>query len=306
MNNDFKKIARKIKRKRLIVSAILILATLAVSVSVMNYKVSQGKDEPAIVLARNWEFGDETTITVTTSLGFKHIKYESRYGKNYSECIPFWKSYDKKPTSITAEQYEKISDYITNAIVGGNGPVTKYFEQFGIYEADVIDVARSGDKLDVYLMGNYYYFIEHDNYVYRIGMLTDGATEINSIYEEEQTRIPVRITADISNDGFKITDMKFYVMGDGGSAEIWNDFSKGAAMKALLQADDGKAKDSLYRAEIAAAAHFGSEIAFDKRMEFHVASETVKVYQLKDASDISENEDENDILVKTEKLEPRQ
>ena len=94
MSNDFKKIARKIKRRRIIVSAIIILVTLVATTSVLNYKASQGNEEPFIALGTNYEFGDETTIKITTSLGFKHIKYESRYGKNYSECVPFWKSYD--------------------------------------------------------------------------------------------------------------------------------------------------------------------------------------------------------------------
>lgn len=116
MSKDFKEIARKIKR-RIIVSAIIILVTLMATTSILNYKASQGNEEPFIALGTNYEFGDETTIKITTSIGFKHIKYESRYGKNYSECVPFWKSYDKNPVSISADQYEKIREHIENSIL---------------------------------------------------------------------------------------------------------------------------------------------------------------------------------------------
>ena len=50
MSKDFKKIARKIKRRRIIVSAIIILVTLMATTSVLNYKASQGNEEPFISL----------------------------------------------------------------------------------------------------------------------------------------------------------------------------------------------------------------------------------------------------------------
>ena len=307
MSKDFKKIARKIKRRRIIVSAIIILVTLVATTSVLNYKASQGNEEPFIALGTNYEFGDETTIKITTSLGFKHVKYESRYGKNYGECIPFWKSYDKAPVSISADQYEKIRNYIENSIYGGKGVAGDYFDVFRTYEADVIDVIKKGDKVAVYMLGNLYNFIEYDGTVYSIGStISEDATGIDSIYDEEPIKIPVKVTVDVSNKGFKIEDVKYYGTGYGGSGAIWNDFSKGAAMKALIQADDDRQKDSTYRAQIAAAAYFGKSLDFDKRIYFDVEKQEMQVYQFVDASDISENEDENDILIKTAKLAPRE
>ena len=306
MSKDFKKIARKIKRRRIIVSAIIILVTLMATTSVLNYKASQGNEEPFIALGTNYEFGDETTIKITTSIGFKHIKYESRYGKNYSECVPFWKSYDKAPVSITADQYEKIRNYIENSIYG-KGVAGDYFDVFRTYEADVIDVIKTGDKVAVYMLGNLYNFIEYDGTVYSIGStISEDATGIDSIYDEEPIKIPVKVTVDVSNKGFKIEDVKYYGTGYGGSGAIWKDFSKGAAMKALIQAEDGNKKDSSYRAQIAAAAYFGESLDFDKRICFEVETQEMQIYQIVDASDISENEDENDVLIKTAKLAPRE
>ena len=116
----------------------------------------------------------------------------------------------------------------------------------------------------------------------------------------------MKVTVDVSNKGFKIEDVKYYGTGYGGSGAIWNDFSKGAAMKALTQADDGNKKDASYRAQIAAAAYFGKSLDFDKRIYFDVEKQEMQVYQIVDASDISENEDENDVLIKTAKLAPRE
>ena len=62
MSNDFKKIARKIKRRRIIVSAIIILVTLVATTSVLNYKASQGNEEPFIALGTNYEFGDDNDV----------------------------------------------------------------------------------------------------------------------------------------------------------------------------------------------------------------------------------------------------
>ncbi len=307
MSKDFKKIARKIKRRRIIVSAIIILVTLMATTSVLNYKVSQGNEEPFIALGTNYEFGDETTIKITTSIGFKHIKYESRYGKNYSECVPFWKSYDKNPVSISADQYEKIRAYIEKSIYGGKGVAGDYFDVFRTYEADVIDVIKTGDKVEVYMLGDFYNFIEYDGTVYGIGStISEDATGIGSIYDEEPIKTPVKVTVDVSNNGFKIEAVKYYGTGYGGSSAIWNDFSKGAAMKALTQADDGNKKDASYRAQIAAAAYFGKSLDFDKRIHFEVETQEIQVYQIVDASDVSENEDENDVLIKTAKLAPRE
>ena len=307
MSKDFKEIARKIKRRRIIVSTIIILVTLMATTGILNYKVSQGDEEPFIALGTDYEFGDETTIKITTSLGFKHIKYESRYGKNYSECVPSWKSYDKEPVSISADQYENIRNYIEKSIYGGKGVAGDYFDVFRTYEADVIDVIKTGDKVEVYMIGDFYNFVEYDGTVYRIGStISEDATGISSIYDEEPIKTPVKVTVDVSDNAFKIEDVKYYGTGYGGSNAIWSDFCKGAAMKALTQGDDSKANGASYRAQIAAAAYFGKSLDFDKRISFDVKTQKIQVYQIVDASDISENEDENDVLIKTAKLAPRE
>ena len=77
-------------------------------------------------------------------------------------------------------------------------------------------------------------------------------------------------------------------------------------MRTLIQADDDKENASSYRAQIAAAAYFGKSLDFDKRIYFDVETQEMRVYQIVDASDISENEDENDVLIKTAKLAPRE
>ena len=307
MNKDFDKIAKRIKRRRLLASGVLVLAAFLASISIVNYKASQGADAPVIALGGHVEKSGATSIRVTNSLGFKHVEYKSKYGKNYSECIPFWKSYDKEPVSITPDQYDKIKAHIISDADFDtvNKNADKYFCQFKTYEADVIDTAENGDELKVFMLGNFYYFIEYEDDAYEIPLLGNQGASINSKFDTPQVQVPAVVTVNTEENNFDIIDVKFYENGDAGSDAIWKDFSKGAAMKALLPEEDDVEPNALRRARLDAAAYLGASFDFDKRLEFDIDQQQVSVYQIKDATDISENEDENDILLKTEILKPR-
>lgn len=293
-------LARKVRRRRMITAAVLILLTAFVTVCLVNYKAAGRSVSPPIVISRDGMNNGQTTTTVFYSLGFKQVVYESEYGRNYSQRLWLWEKVEKNPEVLTAQQYQQLTAQL-NLRNGQDPAYSDYFQCFHTFDASILDVKKEKDRYTIYMKGAVYSFLEYKDGVYEN---VDG--DPGAAYDGSEQQ-PMIVDAVWDGRELRIEQVKEYNLGDAGSAAIYKEFPKPAAVRlnASVKGQSDEGQKAIERSRIKAAAHFGKPMADGTYLFLNDETAELELYRIvpdKWRPDSDEGPWENDILVEKKPL----
>lgn len=297
-------LARRVRKRRILLAAALIAAAAAVTVCVVNYKYAAVRQRPPVVLAMRGVDNGQTVTRVYYSLGFKQVSFQSEYGRNYCERKWLWEKVETNPDVLTASQYQQLMEQLGKSY--RLSPVyEKYFDTFHTFEASVLDVEKMGNEYTICLAGRPDAFFEYEGIVY---WNCDGDPE--ALRNMGGSMLPLVVTASWDGKNMSIEEIREYRLGDSGSAAIFKNFPKGAAMRLLTNMEG---QEELYesvdqRAKMKAASHFGKPLAQDTYLRFDEETKQAEVYQVVPdewETESSAAPQDNDRLIKKERLKGR-
>ena len=297
----FTRLARKVRRRRIITAIVLVAAAVFITVCVVNYKEAGTSVKPPIVFSRDGVDNGQTMTDIYYSLGFKQVSYESEYGKNYSQRLWPWEKIDQNPPVLTAQQYEQLMVQL-EARNKQKTVYNAYFKSFLTFDATILDVAKEGNKYTVYLKGAAYNFIEYNGAVYSN---VDGDPNTEDYWETAQQ--PMIISADWDGKKLNITDIKTFQTGDSGSGSIFENFPKPVATRLLtsIEGQQDTGQKAAERSKRKAAAHFGKNLAEGTYLYFDLETEKAELYRIVPDvwdPDSGVGPQDNDELIKRETL----
>lgn len=304
----FTQLARRIRRKRLLVAAVIIFLAAVTAIGAFNYYQAGWQARPSIAFSVSREGDGVTSIETAWSLGFKQVCYQSKYGKNYSQRLWPWEAVQKESPSLTIEQYRGICHQLERSMEQQT-QADDYFQVFSCFEASIMDIEKKGKEYTIYMRGGLFSFIEYDGNVYQVQLPESKGWRIDSASEEdqEQAQSPIIVTAVLDAGEMKVTDLQKFQSGTSGAAAVWEHFSEPVARRLVSTvsgfSDTGQGAET--RAYFKAAAHFGAEYEEEKRLECDLKEKTIKVYQAKYSPRVKGAEEAGEQLVKQDRLKKR-
>lgn len=304
-DQKFKKLAKKIRMRKITISVILIVITAFVALVLWNYKDAGFKPVPSIVLSQDQVYYDHGMYTVYYSLGFKHVLYESEYGRNYYERLMLWDKVDTDHATLTSSQYNQMTeqvkkyfdDQLSDDQIDGLKAVRKYFKATSTFNAAILDVEKDNNTITVYMNGSLERYLEYDGEVYgKVDVLTgdDGKTVTGvSAYAEkygDRSAIRMVVTGVIEKGNFKAKDIKNCTsqqeFGEEGSKSLYDIFPKPVARIMLTgdYIDSTLGKMVNAKNNLDAAVYFGKPICEDKYLEYDNKTDKTKVIEITDES----------------------
>lgn len=182
-------LARRVRKRRIIYAAALILIAAAVTVCVGNYRCAGVQVRPPVAIDGSGTDNGQTITQVYYSLGFKQVVYQSEYGRNYSERKWLWEEVEQNPEVLTANQYQQLMEQL-----GKKYRLTPVYEEnfdtFHTFEASILDVKKDKNLYTVYMAGQPYAFFEYDGLIY---WNCDGDPE--ALRNMGDSMIPLVVTA---------------------------------------------------------------------------------------------------------------
>ncbi|MCQ4635712.1 hypothetical protein NE619_03135 [Anaerovorax odorimutans] len=273
-DQKFSLLARKVRRRRIVGTVLLVFVVILATVCIVNYKAAVTSQVPPIVLGRGGVDNGQTDTTVYYSLGFKQVVYESEYGRNYSMRLWPWEKVEENPPVLTAEQYRQMTEQLEKRNKD-KADYSKYFNVFKTFDASILDVEQDKNQYRIYLKGAAYQFFEYRGNVYEN---VDGAPESRYKGFEQQ---PMIVTAVWDGKTFKIQDVKDYELGDGGSRSIYESFPKPVAVRlnTWIEGQTDWGQKAVERSRLKAAAHFGKPLADGTYLFFNEETSELELYQ---------------------------
>lgn len=278
---QFARLAARVRKRRIWTAVILMAAVCLLTVSLFNYKAAGVRIKPPIVIGTSGQGSSNlvtgtSSVTISYSLGFKQVSYESEYGSNYSQRLWLWEKVEKKPDTLTAEQYRQLMEqmkqrYQKEAVYAG------YFDTFQTFQAAILKVEQNDNQYRIYMAGGMYHFLEYGGRIY---------SNIDGEPEQEGLKTwnwqPFIITALWQDDTMKLQNVEAYKRGDAGSSKIFEHFPKPLAMGIVGGAEetDRQQELALARAKLAAASHYGKPFAEDTCLQFDPETEIVSIYKI--------------------------
>lgn len=294
-------LARRVRKRRIIYAAALILIAAAVTVCVGNYRCAGVQVRPPVAIDGSGTDNGQIITQVYYSLGFKQVVYQSEYGRNYSERKWLWEEVEQNPEVLTANQYQQLMEQL-----GKKYRLTPVYEEnfdtFHTFEASILDVKKDKNLYTVYMAGQPYAFFEYDGLIY---WNCDGDPE--ALRNMGDSMIPLVVTARWDGQAMSVEEVREYGRGDSGSAAIFENFPKAAATRLLT---DVEGREDLHevadlRAKLKAASHFGKPLAQDTYLSFDEETKRVEVYRIvpdKGDADSAQLPQDNDERIKQEIL----
>lgn len=265
-NENFSQLARRVGRRRVIVTIIVVLVTVLGTVAVFNYREAVISTKPPIVFSRQGVDNGQTITDIYYSLGFKQVFYQSNYGPNYVQRFWPWQKVDVNPHALTAEEYKQLTAQLDKKFSSKTG-YDEYFDVFQTYDATILDVVKQDDAWTIYMKGAIYPFVSFEN-------------EVFPLWFSGTPQQPLIVEAVCKDNNLKVKDVKTYQLGDGNSHAIYENFPKPVAIRLNTYVkgpmDTGEKAEG--RSKLKAAAHFGKTLAEEKRLEFSSNTGVVEVY----------------------------
>lgn len=272
-SNDFSKLALRVRRRQIITVLIIVIITVIASMGILNYRFSGTQLKPPVILHTVMEGDENGRVTTYTSIGFKQLVYESDYGCNYSERIPFWKKADTNADYLTGEQYETLMRLIQK-----NSEPKKeecdFLESFDDFEADIFYVEKKDDEYLIYLGGKTVTYYKVDGEIYDN---IDGNPAISG--DAGVGWKAYAVSAVWNGNEFKDEKITEYQLGKEGAEKIFEEMPKPVAM--IITGGQTKTSDVIEkRSLLKACAHFGAVPSVDKRIGYVIEKNAVEVYTL--------------------------
>lgn len=278
---QFARLAAKVRKRRVLTAVLLITSVCLVTVSLFNYKEAGVRIKPPIVLGSSGHgshsfVSGKSSVTIYYSLGFKQVSYESEYGSNYSQRLWLWEKVEKKPDTLTPEQYRQLMEQMKQRY-RKEPAYAGYFNTFGTFQASILEVEKNDNQYRIYMAGGLYDFLEYGGRIY---------SNIDGEPEQEGLKTwnwqPFIITAFWQDGTMRLQNVESYERGDAGSGKIFESFPKPLAMGIVggVEETDRQQDSALARAKLAAASHYGKPFAEDTCLQFDLKTEVVSIYKI--------------------------
>ncbi len=275
-SRDFSKLALRVRRRQIVTVCITVIVAVTISMGLLSYKIAGSQLKPPVTLHTVMEGDENGRVTTYTSIGFRQLVYESDYGCNYSERIPFWKKADGSAGYLTGKQYESLMKFMQKKSEIKEEKCD-FIESFSDFEANIFYVEKKDDNYLIYLGGKTVTYYEVDEELYDN---IDGNPAISGDAGVGWKAYAVSATWD--GKEFKNGKITEYQMGKAGAEKIFEEMPKPVAM-IITGGMTGETETSDVieeRSLLKACAHFGAVPSVDKRIGYVPEENTVEVYTL--------------------------